>query len=150
MDDLKEFLGIILVITGVFFYFAATDYFGGEVQLRNEVTAFDYRFSKIDPIVHKIFVDIEGEREVKAILTGKDTPEGTLVFEYNGRDIHTVKEAYRGEVWSLKISNPNSGSTRIEYKARITCYSYVYVGIFLFIVGAILYLKETLPLRRSR
>ncbi len=107
MDDFKTSLAIILLVFGFLLYFTATDPFIGKTELKGEKIVFDYKLSKIDPIIHKIFVDIKAEREIEAILIDEMYPEGKEVFEYKGEEIQFVKTAHRGEVWTLTLYNKN-------------------------------------------
>ncbi len=85
MYDFKTSLAIMLLVFGFLLYFTATDLFIGKNELKGEKIVFDYKLSKIDPIIHKIFVDIKAEKEIEAILIDEMYPEGKEVFEYKGR-----------------------------------------------------------------
>ena len=61
MEEFKTFIGVMLLLSGLMIYFAATDPYIGKTELAKEKTVFEYRFSKYDPIIHKIFVNIKAE-----------------------------------------------------------------------------------------
>ncbi len=149
MNDFKTSLAIMLLVFGLLLYFTATDPFIGKTELNGEKIVFDYTLSKIDPIIHKIFVDIKAEREIEAILIDEMYPEGKEVFEYKGDEIHFVKTARRGEVWTLTLYNKNPAPVKVEYDARITCYSYVYVGIILTAAGFFILIWEKMKKRNQ-
>ncbi len=147
MDDFKTSLAIVLLVFGLLIYFTATDPFIGQTTLNGEKIVFNYKFSKIDPIIHKIFVDIKSEREIEAMLIDEMYPEGKEMFEYSGDEIHFVKTARRGEVWTLTLYNKNPAPVKVEYDARITCYSYVYGGIILTAAGFFILILEKMKKR---
>ncbi|MFQ5887661.1 MAG: hypothetical protein ACE5HY_03070 [Candidatus Hydrothermarchaeales archaeon] len=150
MENTREFVGIILLIFGLLLYFAATDPFIGKADLVGEKTVFEYKFLKFDPIIHKIFVDIKADGEIEAEIVNEMFPEGREVFEYRGEEIHFVKTAHRGEVWTLTLYNKAPTPVKVEYDARITCYSYVYGGIILTAVGFFTLIWENIKRRSMR
>ncbi|MFQ5974829.1 MAG: hypothetical protein ACE5J5_00740 [Candidatus Hydrothermarchaeales archaeon] len=149
MENVREFVGISLLIFGLLLYFVATDPFIGKTDLVGEKTVFKYKFSKYDPIIHKIFVDIKADGDVEALIVNKMFPEGREAFEFNGDEIQFVKTAHRGEVWTLTLYNKAPAPVIVEYDARITCYSYVYGGIILTALGFFTLICENIKKRST-
>ncbi len=148
MENVRESVAIILLIFGLLLYFAATDPYIGETDLAGEKTVFVYKSSRFDPIIHKIFVDINADEEVEAVLVNEMFPEGRE--EDKGEEIHFEKTVRKGEVWTLKLYNKTPAPIRVEYDARITCYSYVYGGIILTALGFFTLIWERIKKRGAK
>ena len=150
MEEFKTFIGVMLLLSGLMIYFAATDPYIGKTELAKEKTVFEYRFSKYDPIIHKIFVNIKAEDEIEVTITNEVNTKDPEKFEYNGKEIDFVKTTHGGELWTLKISNKKPMPVLVEYDARITCYSYVYGGIILTAIGFLTLLMDNIKKRNTQ
>ncbi len=149
MENTKEIIALTILIFGLLLFFTATDPYVGKTELIGEKTIFEYKYSEIDPIIHKIFVDIKAEKPIEAEITKETLTGDKETYEYKGEEINFVKPGHKGEKWTLTIENKNPEKTKVEYDARITCYSYTYGGIILTALGFFTLIWEKTKRRRT-